>query len=148
MPGITGCLLPCWHCSEPQRTFLRKRNERGLNGLLGELDRAGSVHLLELALDVVAGGVSAAVSVQGALGVELLEALLVRDDATVAPDLLALEVQDRAVAVVTVPGVVGAGVAVLLVNVRRALARAPGADLLQVALVGRLPADHVARLKL
>ena len=42
------------------------------------------------------GGVGAAVSAQRSLRVELLEALLVRGNATVSPYLLALKIQRRA----------------------------------------------------
>lgn len=105
-------------------------------------------HSLRLALDEVAGRVGAAVAVDGPLGVELLEALLVGGDAAVTPDLLALQVQGRADPVEAVAGVVRARVAVLLVDVRGTLAGVAGADFRQVALVGRLAADDAAASEL
>lgn len=94
------------------------------------------------------GGVGAAVSAQRSLRVELLEALLVRGNATVSPYLLALEIQRRADAVVTIPVVVGARIPVLLVDVRRALAGLAGAHLRKIAFVGRFPAHDATREQL
>lgn len=94
------------------------------------------------------GGVGAAVSAQRSLRVELLEALLVRGNATVSPYLLALEIQRRADAVITIPVVVGARIPVLLVDVRRALAGLAGAHLRKIAFVGRFPAHDATREQL
>lgn len=94
------------------------------------------------------GGVGAAVSAQRSLRVELLEALLVRGNATVSPYLLALKIQRRADAVVTIPVVVGARIPVLLVDVRRALAGLAGAHLRKIAFVGRFPAHDATREQL
>lgn len=74
------------------------------------------------------GGIGAAVAVDGPLGIELLEALLVGGDTAVTPDLLALQIERRAHPVEAVPGVVRTRIAVLLVNVRRALAGIAGAN--------------------
>lgn len=52
------------------------------------------------------GRVGAAVAVDGPLGIELLEALLVGGDAAITPDLLALQIQGRAHPIETVPVVV------------------------------------------
>lgn len=94
------------------------------------------------------GGVGAAVSAQRSLRVELLEALLVRGNATVSPYLLALKIQRRADAVITIPVVVGARIPVLLVDVRRALAGLAGAHLRKIAFVGRFPAHDATREQL
>lgn len=66
-------------------------------------------------------GVGAAVTVDRTLGIKLLETLLVSGDSAVTPDLLALQVQSWTHSVETMPGVVRTWIAVLLVNVRRAL---------------------------
>lgn len=83
-------------------------------------------HSLRLALDKMAADVGAAVAVDRALGIELLEALFVSGDSTVTPDLLALQIQRRAHPVEAVSGIVRAQIAVLLVDVRRALAGVAG----------------------
>jgi len=54
-----------------------------------------SGYSLRFALDKMAAGVGAAVSIDGSLGIELLEALLISSDAAVTPDLLALQIQSR-----------------------------------------------------
>lgn len=72
-------------------------------------------------------GIGTAMAIDGALGVKLLEAFLVGSDTAVTPDLLALQVQSWTYPVEAVPGVVGTRIAVLLVNVRRALAGVAGA---------------------
>lgn len=94
------------------------------------------------------GGVSAAVSAQRSLGIELLEALLVRGNATVSPYLLALKIQRRTDAVITVSIVVGARISVLLVDVRRALTGLAGAHFRKIAFVGRFPAHDATREQL
>lgn len=48
------------------------------------------IYLLWVAFNVVARIIGAAMPVQRALGIKLLEALLVRGNTTVSPDLLAL----------------------------------------------------------
>lgn len=78
-------------------------------------------------LDEVTGRVGAAVAADGPLGIELLEALLVGGDSAITPDLLALQIQGRAHPVEAVPGAVRARAAVLLVDVRGALAGFAGA---------------------
>lgn len=79
-------------------------------------------------------------------GIELLKALFVSGFAAVSPDLLALEVRGRADAVEAIARFVGAGVAVLLVDVHRAFPVLAGAHLRQVALVRRLATHHAPGL--
>ena len=81
-----------------------------------------------LTLDVVTGSVGTTMSAERALGVELLETLFISGNAAVSPDLLALKIQRRANAVVTVSGVVRAGIAVLLVDILWALTGLAGTD--------------------
>lgn len=83
----------------------------------------------------MAAGVSAAVAVNGALAVELLEALVAGGYAAVAPHLLALQVECRTRAVEAIAAVVGARAAVFPVDVRRTLTRVAGALLRKIALV-------------
>lgn len=94
------------------------------------------------------GRVSATVSAQRSFGIELLEALLVRGNATVSPYLLALKIQRWADTVITISIVVGARIPVLLVDVRRALAGLPGAHFRKIAFVGRFPAHDATREQL
>lgn len=94
------------------------------------------------------GRVSATVPAQRSFGIELLEALLVRGNATVSPYLLALKIQRWADTVITISIVVGARIPVLLVDVRRALAGLPGAHFRKIAFVGRFPAHDATREQL
>jgi len=65
-----------------------------------------SGYSLRFALDKMAAGIGTAVSVDGSLGIELLEALLISSDAAVTPDLLALQIQSRTHSVEAVSGIV------------------------------------------
>lgn len=63
---------------------------------------------------------------------------------TVSPDVLALQRQRGTVAVEAISGVLAAGAAVLLEHVGGTLARLPGAQFGQVALVRRVPTHHAS----
>lgn len=138
-----------WHIVKKQMKSNSYRVSK-LYGFSGEKlsKRFVDVHLLGLAFDVMAGNVRAAVPGEGSLGIKLFEAFFVRCDATVSPDSVALVVQSWTVAVVTIAGVVRAGIPVLLVDILRTLSRLPCADFRQIALVRRLPAHHTMRYQL
>lgn len=101
-------------------------------------------HVLWGAFDESTDHVLSAMAADRPLRIELIETLNVGSDTAVAPDLFALDVQRRTDAVETVT-VVGARRTVLLVNVRRTVARLAVAVFGQVAIVGYL-ATRVAAL--
>lgn len=67
-------------------------------------------------------------STERALGIELYETLVVRGNSTASPDLIALNIQRRANAVITMSSIVAARTSVFLVNIRRTLAVLSGTD--------------------
>lgn len=96
-----------------------------------------SDNVLWLTLDIVPGLVCSTVTVDRALGVELLEALHVSSATTITPDCTTLNVEVWTKATEAEAVVVGARFPVLLVNIRRTLARITGTYLRQIALVCR-----------
>ena len=72
------------------------------------------------------GTVGSAVAVDRSLGIKLVEALLIGCYTTIAPDLLALQIQSWTVSIEAVTIIVKARVSVLLVYIRRTLTRLAG----------------------
>jgi len=65
-----------------------------------------NIYSLRFALDKMAASIGTAVSVDGSLGIELLETLLISSDATVTPNLLALQIQSRTYSVKAVSSII------------------------------------------
>lgn len=93
-------------------------------------------YLLSVTLDIMARIISAAVSIHRALGVELIEALFVGSDSSLAPHVFALKIQRWANTVEAIARVSRTRGTIFFVHVARTLSRLARTLFRQITFVG------------